>query len=53
MKGSEYKIPKDRIYPRCPVCKTEIYGPAVIQFSQGKFACQCGHRIPEFARLVK
>lgn len=34
-------VAKDGIYPRCVYCSTEIYGPAVIDYSLGKGVPTC------------
>lgn len=50
--SNHYPPSWDRIYPRCPVCRTEQYGPAVLGFSQGDHGCWCcDHVIREDARL--
>jgi hypothetical protein len=49
---SPYPPSRDRIYPRCPECRTEQYALAVLAFSRGECACyRCGHVIREDARL--
>jgi uncharacterized Zn finger protein len=49
---TDYPPSWDRIYPRCPMCRREQYGPAVIAFSRGDHGCHaCGHVIREGARL--
>lgn len=51
--ADDYPPSHDRIYPRCPACRREQYGPAVIGFSQGEYGCHhCGHVIREDARFA-
>lgn len=53
MSAEQYDASYDRIYPRCPVCRIEQYGPAVIGFSRGEYGCwSCGHVIREDARYT-
>jgi RNA polymerase subunit RPABC4/transcription elongation factor Spt4 len=48
-----YPASRDRIYPRCPVCRSEQYALAVLAFSSGEVGCwACHHLIREDARLV-
>lgn len=50
--GLLYGVSWDRIYPRCPVCRREQYGPTVLAFSRGEHPCHgCGHIIRDDARL--
>lgn len=41
----------DGIYPRCVYCNSEIYGPAVIDYSLGLIECaaadSCGKTLPD------
>lgn len=40
-------LSKDGIYPRCVYCDSEIYMPAVIDYSLGIALCYiCGRKLP-------